>query len=130
MMEQSGQLNIHSYKNRHSRQVRSVALFGHNEMHADLVLVPPKEAVAWKMDAEHDTLFDVVEGNGTFEVDACRFAGGPGKCVFVPAGTRHRLTAAEDVTWVLRVTRIEQVKPRHMLRVLRRTLWDKLGLSA
>lgn len=129
-MEQSGQLNIHSYKNRHSRQVRSVALFGHHEMHADLVLVPPGETVAWTTDAENDMLIDVVEGNGTFDVDACCFVGGPGKCVFIPAGTRHRLTAAEDATWVLRVTKIEQVKPRHMLRVLRRTLWNKMGLSA
>lgn len=129
-MVQGGQLNIHSYKNRHSRQVRSVALFGRHELQADLVMAPAGETLAWQTDAEHDTLFDVVEGRGTFDIDGYAFIGEPGKCVFVPAGTRYRLAADADGAWVLRVTRVEKVTPRHFMKLLKRSLWDKLGLTS
>ena len=129
-MDQSGQLSIHSYKNRHSREVRSVALFERHELHAELILVPPGDVIAWQTDAANDTLFDVVEGDGVIEADTQSYPAHPGKCIFIPAGTRYQLVATGSDTWVVRVTRIEKMSPRHFGRLLRRAVWDKLGLYA
>ena len=124
----AGQLNIHSYKNLNTQEIRSIPLFAHDEFQADLVVVPPGRNITPHTHAQEDELFDVVEGTGTFEVDGRSFAGGPGRCVFVPAGTPHALRNDAETPWVLRVTYHRQVTPRHMGHVFMRTLRRKLRL--
>lgn len=127
-MTVSGQLNIHSYKNLHTQEVRTVPLFTHDELQASLVIVPPGSHIALHSHAQEHELFDVVEGSGSFEVDGRRFAGTPGRCVFVPAGTGHALHNDGDTPWVLRVTFQQQVTPRHLGRIVARTLRRRLHL--
>jgi quercetin dioxygenase-like cupin family protein len=124
-MSVAGQLNIHSYKNLRSRTVQTVALFSHEELRAELVVLPPGATVEWHSHAQHHELFDVIEGEGTFQVGEWRFAGGPGKCVFVPAGEGHSLHNGSDAPWMLRITYQEQLGPRHLGRLVRRALRRK-----
>ena len=67
---------------------------------------------------------------GEFTVGELHFGGGPGKCVFVPAGEAHSLSNPNDTAWVLRVTYHERVEPRHFGRILARALRRKLGLPS
>ncbi len=99
-MSISGQLNIHSFRNPHSRQVQTVSLFQHDEIHAELVVVPPGATIDAHQHATQDELFDVVEGEGVFAVGPLRFAGSPGKCVFVKAGEAHSLHNPGATPWV------------------------------
>ena len=79
-------------------------------------------------DDQGDALFDVIEGTGAFEVGERRFEGGPGKCVFVPAGTNHSLHNLSDTAWIVRVTHHEEVTLRHVGRILLRTVRRRLRL--
>ncbi len=124
----AGQLNIHSYKNLHAQETRTVPLFAHDELQAALVVVPPGSSIAAHVHADADELFDVVEGTGVFEVGGRSFTGDPGRCVFVPAGTSHALRSAAGAPWVLRVTLHKQVTPRHVGHILLRALRRKLHL--
>ena len=128
-MTLAGQLNIHSYKNLHTQEIQTVPLFVHDELQADLVVVPPGGSIARHVHAHEDELFDVVEGTGAFEVGERRFAGNPGRCVFVPAGTSHALHNDADAPWVLRITFHKAVIPRHVGHILLRALRRKLRLS-
>jgi len=124
----AGQLNIHSYKNTHSLEVQTVPLFARHELRAQLVVVPPGGSIAPHRHDHADALFDVIEGTGAFGVGERRFDGGPGKCIFVPAGTDHSLHNYSDAAWVLRVTHHEEVTPRHVGRILLRALRRRLRL--
>jgi quercetin dioxygenase-like cupin family protein len=127
-MSVSGQLNIHSFRNPHSRQVQTVALFQHDELQAELVVVPPGATIPIHQHATQDELFDVIEGEGTFTVGALQFKGAAGKCVLVQAGEAHSLHNPNATPWVLRATYHEQLGPRHFGRLLSRALRRKLHL--
>lgn len=127
-MDAAGQLNIHSYKNLRSRSVQTVSLFDHEELRAELVVLPPGATVERHQHTNCHELFDVIEGEGAFLVGERRFPGGPGKCIFVPAGEAHSLHNEGDTPWVLRVTYQEQLGARHLGRWVRRTLQRKLGI--
>lgn len=127
-MSASGQLNIHSFRNRNSHGIQSVSLFQHEEIHAQMVVVPPGGTIAVHTHHDQDELFDVVEGEGVFTMGELEFAGLPGKCVFVEAGTAHSLRNPHDVPWVLRVTFHERLGVRHIGRLLKRAVRRKLKL--
>ena len=129
-MSANGQLNIHSFRNPHNHEVQSVSLFRHDELHAQMVVVPPGGTIQAHIHADQDELFDVVEGQGIFTVGELEFAGLPGKCVFVEAGTDHSLRNPHDTPWVLRVTYHERLGVRHLGRLLKRALRRKFHLPA
>jgi mannose-6-phosphate isomerase-like protein (cupin superfamily) len=129
-MSANGQLNIHSFRNPHSHQIQSVSLFRHDELHAQMVVVPPGENIGDHIHGDQDELFDVIEGQGVFTVGELEFAGLPGKCVFVEAGTPHSLQNPYDEPWVLRVTYHERLGLRHIGRLINRTIRRKFHLPA
>lgn len=127
-MLETGQLNIHSYANRHARSVQTVQLYHHEELTAEMVVLPPgRRMEATGHPACHE-VFDVVDGSGQFQVDGRTFAGTPGKCVFVAAGVDRMLYNDGDTPWVLRVTTLERVGLRDVGRLLVRTVRCRLGL--
>ncbi|RIK55272.1 MAG: hypothetical protein DCC57_05585 [Chloroflexi bacterium] len=127
-MIDTGQLNIHSYKNLHSRAIQTVALYAVDELRAELVVLPPGAVVQEHSHARLHELFDVVEGEGTFQVGERSFVGGPGKCVLVTAGLRHSIHNHSDAPWVLRITYQEQLNPWDVGRLISRALRRKFKI--
>lgn len=127
-MIDTGQLNIHSYKNLHSRAIQTVALYTVDELRAELVVLPPGATVQEHSHARLHELFDVVEGEGTFQVGERSFVGGPGKCVLVTAGLRHSIHNHSDAPWVLRITYQEQLNPWDVGRLISRALRRKFKI--
>jgi quercetin dioxygenase-like cupin family protein len=127
-MLNTGQLNIHSYKNPRSRAVQTVALFTCEELRAELVVLPPGAHITRHSHARQHELFDVIEGAGVFQVGEHTFAGAPGKCVLVPAGTDHSLCNDSSAPWVLRVTYQEQLSPKLFGKLVARALRRTFGL--
>lgn len=125
-MIDTGQLNIHSYKNLHSRAIQTVALYTVDELRAELVVLPPGATVQEHSHTRLHELFDVIEGEGTFQVGERSFVGGPGKCVLVTAGLPHSIHNHSDAPWVLRITYQEQLKPWDVGRLISRALRRKL----
>lgn len=128
-MLDTGQLNIHSYKNLHSQSVQTVALYTVDELRAELVVMPPGATVSTHSHARLHELFDVVEGEGTFQVAERSFVGRSGKCVLVTAGLPHSLHNHSAAPWVLRVTYQEQLKPWDVGRLIKRSLRRKFNIQ-
>ncbi len=128
-MIDTGQLNIHSYKNLHTQAIQTVPLYTVDELRADLVVMPPGARVNVHTHARQHELFDVVEGEGTFQVGERSFVGGPGKCVLVTAGLSHSLYNHSDQPWILRVTYQEQLKPWDVGRLIGRSLRRKFNIQ-
>jgi quercetin dioxygenase-like cupin family protein len=119
---QSGQLNVFSFRNPNTTAVQNVRLFECEEMRAYLVVVPPGAAIEMHAHANTHELFDVLEGEGVFTVDGRTFQGPAGKCVFVPAGSEHSLRNDGTTSWTLRVTYQDRVYPRHIGKLVKRSL--------
>ena len=98
-MLQSGQLNIYSFRNTHTRDVQLVRLFEGEELHAYLLVVPPGAEISRHAHENKHEIFDVLEGEGALEVDGRRIDGTPGRCIFVPAGTAHSLRNTSSAPW-------------------------------
>lgn len=123
---QPGALNVYSYRNACTRDVQLVRLFRGEEMHAYLLVVPPGAVIERHIHENKHELFDVLEGEGIFEVEGRRIAGTPGKCVFVPAGSAHSLHNESDALWTVRVTCHDRVYPRHLGKLLARAIQKRL----
>jgi quercetin dioxygenase-like cupin family protein len=119
---QSGQLNVFSFRNAHTRDIQLVRLFHGEEMHAYLLVVPPGAAIERHTHENKHELFDVLEGQGLFEVEGRHIAGTTGRCVFVPAGSAHSLHNDSDTLWTLRITCQERVYPRHFGKLVSRAI--------
>ena len=126
-MPQSGQLNIHSFRNRHTRDVQLVRLFASEELHAYLLVVPPGGHIDTHTHENKHEIFDVYEGSGVFEVEGRRIEGSPGRCVFVPAGAAHSLFNDGDAPWTLRITCQDRVYPRHIGKLVGRAIRKRLA---
>ena len=126
-MLQSGQLNIYSFRNTHTRDVQLVRLFEGEELHAYLLVVPPGAEISRHAHENKHEIFDVLEGEGALEVDGRRIDGTPGRCVFVPAGTAHSLRNTADTPWTLRITCQDRIYPRHIGKLLNRSLRKRLA---
>jgi mannose-6-phosphate isomerase-like protein (cupin superfamily) len=125
-MLQSGQLNVFSYRNTHTRDVQLVRLFAGEELHAYLLVVPPGSAIECHTHENKHELFDVLEGEGVIEVDGRRIVSAPGRCVFVPAGSAHSLRNDSDAIWTLRITCQDRVYPRHIGKLMGRAIRKRL----
>jgi quercetin dioxygenase-like cupin family protein len=123
---QSGQLNVYSFRNQNTDTIQNVKLFEAEEMRAYLVVMPPGSSIDTHAHANTNELFDVVEGEGQFTVDGRTFRGDSGKCVFIPAGVPHAIHNHSDSLWTLRVTYQECVYPRHIAKIVKRTIRKKL----
>lgn len=124
-----GELNIHAYLPHLPEGVVSTSLFAHEELRAELVVLPPGSAIDLHVHPYQHELFDVIGGYGTFLVDGVEFPGGAGKCVFVKAGTPHALRNDGDEPWTVRATFQQRVYPRSIGRLLRRSIRARLGLG-
>ncbi len=123
-----GELNIKAYQPHRPGGVVATSLFSHEELHADLVVLPPHSEISPHTHENENELFDVIEGDGIFVVNGVEFPGGAGKCVFVKAGTVHALRNDGDCLWTVRVTRQSRVYPRHVGMLVRRAVRKRLGL--
>lgn len=119
---QAGQLDVFSYRNRYTRDVRLVRLFTGEELHAYLLIVPPGGRVERHTHENKHELFDVLEGEGIIEVEGRRVTSAPGRCVFVPAGNAHSLHNDSDELWTLRITCQDRVYPRHIGKLVGRAI--------
>jgi len=123
---QSGQLNVFSFRNQNTSDIQQVRLFECDELRACLVVMPPGAVIETHAHTDCNELFDVVEGEGQFTVDGRTFRGDCGKCVFVPAGTPHSIRNDSAALWTLRVTYQECVSPRHIGKIVKRTIRKKI----
>ena len=123
---QSGQLNVFSFRNQNTSDIQQVRPFECDELRACLVVMPPGATIDTHAHAQCNELFDVVEGEGQFTVDGRTFRGECGKCVFVPAGVPHSIHNDSDRLWTLRVTYQECVYPRHIGRIVKRSIRKKI----
>jgi quercetin dioxygenase-like cupin family protein len=123
------QLNIYGMVNSTSKEIQHVRLFECEELKAELVVMPPGTAGEWHSHENVHELFDVIEGEGTFLVDDRVFTGAPGKSVLVQAGVRHMLHNKGDTPWILRITYQERVYPRHIGKLIARSIRKRLGLA-
>lgn len=123
---QPGALNVYSYRNTRTCDVQLVRLFRGEEVHAYLLVLPPGAVIERHVHENKHELFDVLEGEGIFEVEDRRIVGTAGKCVFVPAGYAHRLHNESDALWTVRVTCHDRVYPRHLGRLLARAIRKRL----
>ncbi len=129
-MTLGGQLNIHSYRNQNSREVQTVRLFHHQELRAELLVLPPGTTVEWHTHERHAELLDVVEGEGRIAIGEGEWGAPMGKCVLVMAGERHKLHNSGDVPWVIRSTLYEELRPRDIGRLLRRAVRSALHMPS
>lgn len=125
-MMHSGQLNIYSYRNAHTNEIQNVRLFECEELRAYLVVMPPGDQIAPHVHDNSHEIFDVIDGRGIFEVSGRIVSGDPGRCVFVPAGVSHSLRNESDQAWTLRVTYQDRVYPRHIGKLIRRSIQQRL----
>lgn len=125
-----GQLNIHSYRNQHSRDVQTVRLFHHQELRAELLVLPPGTTVDWHSHQQHAELLDVVEGEGHIAVGDGDWRAPAGKCILVMAGEHHRLHNESDAPWVVRSTLHEELRARDIGRLVRRAVRRALRVPA
>jgi quercetin dioxygenase-like cupin family protein len=123
---QAGQLNVYSFRNQNTDTIQNVKLFEAEELRAYLVVMPPGSTIEMHAHANTNELFDVVEGEGQFTIDGRTFRGSSGKCVFVPAGVPHSIHNDGDGLWTLRVTYQECIYPRHIGKIVKRSIKKKL----
>ncbi|MBE2240876.1 MAG: cupin domain-containing protein [Caldilineaceae bacterium] len=123
---QAGQINVFSYRNVHARDVQLVRLFAGEELHAYLLVVPPGGAIESHVHENKHELFDVLEGEGIIEVDGRPIVSAPGRCIFVPAGSTHRLHNESETLWTLRITCQERVYPRHLGKLIGRAIRKRM----
>ena len=129
MIQQFGELNIHAYQPHRPEEVVLTRLFDHEELRAELVVLPPHSVLPLHSHANVHELFDVIDGQGTFLIDGIDFPGPAGKCVFVKAGTPHALRNDSDQPWTVRVTCQQRLYARHAGMLVGRAIRKRLGLD-
>jgi mannose-6-phosphate isomerase-like protein (cupin superfamily) len=126
-MLQPGQLNIYSLRNPQVREAQLVRLFAGEEIHAYMLVVPPGGHIERHSHENKHEIFDVLEGSGVIEVAGRPVASGPGRCAFVPAGVAHSLHNDGDAPWTLRITCQDRVYPRHLGKLIGRSIRKRLA---
>lgn len=96
MIQSFGELNINAYQPPRPEGVVLTRLFDHEELRAELVVLPPHTAIPLHTHDHAHELFDVIDGSGVFVVSGVDFPGPAGKCVFVKAGTPHAMRNDSD----------------------------------
>jgi quercetin dioxygenase-like cupin family protein len=129
MIQPFGELNSYAYKLHRPEGVVLTRLIDHEELRAELVVLPPHTAVPLHTHDHAHELFDVVDGCGVFVVDGVDFPGPAGKCVFVKAGTPHAMRNNSDQPWTLRITYQQRIYARHVGLLVGRALRRRLGLD-
>ncbi len=128
MISDFGQLNVNAYRPSHLYGIHHVNLYSHEEITAELVILPPGASIApHRHDNAHE-IFDVLEGSGSFVVTGRPVSGEPGKCVFVAAGVEHSMQNTSDRDWTVRVTYQQRIYPRHIGKLIDRSIRKRLGL--
>ncbi|MBW7885098.1 MAG: cupin domain-containing protein [Caldilineaceae bacterium] len=125
-MLHSGQLDIYSYRNANAHEIQLVRLFECEELRAYMLVMPPGSRIDAHIHENEHELFDVVDGEGTFEVNGLTFTGKAGKCVFVPAGIKHSLHNTGDRPWTVRLTCQDRLYVRHLGKLIRRAVRKRL----
>lgn len=123
------QLNVYGLANLKSTQPQHVHLFRHEELNAQLIVLPPGTEVCFHSHTGGDEVLDVLEGEGLFAVEEKEFRGGPGKSVYVAAGTRHALRNDGEGMWLVRSTVRERLTPRDFGKLLRRSIRARLKID-
>jgi len=95
--------------------VQSNPFYVGQDLIACLVVLQPGAVVPEHSHEDHDEIFDVVEGAGTFFLAGQEIALKPGMTICVPANTLHSLKAGSQ-PWVLRETVHRHVYARHALK--------------
>ena len=126
-MTQPGQLNINSYINANTGSIQHVRLFEHEELRAYLVVLPAGASIADHVHENAHELFDIISGGGSMVVDGLPIECQSGKCVFVPAGTRHSMVNTGVEPWTVRITYQDRIYPRHIGKLLGRAIRKRLG---
>ena len=129
MIQSFGQLNLHAYQPHQPERIQTIRLFAHEELRAEMVVLPPGAHIPLHSHGNIHELFDVVAGRGVFVVDGVEFPGEPGKCVLVKAGTPHSMCNDSDERWVVRVTYQERIYARHVGMLVGRAIRKRLGLE-
>jgi quercetin dioxygenase-like cupin family protein len=129
MIQSFGELNIHVYQSHRPEGVVLTRLFEHEELRAELVVLPPHSSVPLHTHDHAHELFDVIDGQGTFLVDGVDFPGSAGKCVFVKAGTPHAMQNDSDQPWTVRITYQQRIYVRHVGKLAGRAIRKRLGLE-
>lgn len=129
MIQPFGELNIHAYQPHRPDGVTLTHLFEHEELRAELVVLPPHSAVPLHTHAHAHELFDVIDGQGVFLVDGVDFPGPAGKCVFVKAGVPHAMRNDSDQPWTVRVTYQQRLYARHAGKLVGRAIRKRLRLE-
>lgn len=123
------QLNIHGYKNLRSTSPQYIDLFACEELRAAMLLMPPHSEGEWHVHENSHELFDVVEGEGIFFIEDHNLVGAPGKSILIPAGVRHKLHNSGDTPWIVRITFQERIYPRHIGKLIARSIRKRLGIA-
>jgi quercetin dioxygenase-like cupin family protein len=129
MIQSFGELNINAYQPHRPEGVVLTRLFEHEELRAELVVLPPRTAIPQHTHDHAHELFDVIDGNGVFVVGGVDFPGPAGKCVFVKAGTPHAMRNDSDQPWTVRVTYQQRIYPRHVGKLVGRAFRKRLRLE-
>jgi quercetin dioxygenase-like cupin family protein len=129
MIQSFGELNINAYQPHQPEGVVLTRLFDHEELRAELVVLPPHSSVPLHTHDHAHELFDVIDGQGTFLVNGVDFPGPAGKCVFVKAGTPHAMRNDSDQPWTVRVTYQQRIYARHAGKLVGRAIRKRLGLA-
>lgn len=118
-----------TYVAKETAPVHSVPFYVGQDVIACLVTLQPYAVVPVHSHEHHVEIFDVVEGEGTFELAGEAHLLKPGMTICVPAGTMHSLTAGEK-PWVLRETVHQHIYARQAIwRAVRKRL-NKLWSGA
>ncbi len=128
MMNDFGQLNVNAYKPKNLYGVYHINLYAHEEMTADLVILPPGASIPPHRHENAHEVFDVLDGVGAFIVAGRPISGEAGKCVFVLAGMEHSMRNDSDHDWTVRVTYQQRIYPRHFGKLVSRSIRKRLGL--
>jgi quercetin dioxygenase-like cupin family protein len=129
MIQSFGELNIRAYQPHQPEGDILTRLFDHEELRAELVVLPPHSAVPLHAHNHAHELFDVIDGQGVFLVDGVDFPGPAGKCVFVKAGTPHAMRNDSNQPWTVRITYQERIYARHIGMLVGRAIRKRLRLA-
>lgn len=123
-----GQLNVNYYQPPHLHGIHHVRLHAHEELRAELVVLPVGASIPSHSHENAHELFDVLEGCGSFVIAGQHVSGERGKCVFVAAGAEHSMVNDGEAPWVVRITYQERIYPRHMGKLVGRAIRKRLRL--
>ncbi len=123
------QYNLDSVARFDTRRLTAVRLFEMEEMRGVMLCFEPGQEIPLHTHANEHEVFDVIHGHGAMLIGDMSVRTGPGKTVFVPAGTPHAFLNDGDERWVVRATVLQRTYPRHLGRLLGRAVRKRLGLA-